>query len=86
MELHGWQQCQRKPLECTGTLNLLPPSWDKISAIYKQVLKLVSKFPYSKRLVLYFAYRGTSVKLDLGDGKIPSSLALSSVNVIADGL
>lgn len=71
MEFHGWQQCQRKETASLGTLALLPPSWDTISAIYHEVVKFVSKFPYKKRLVLYFAYRGTTVKLDLGDGKLP---------------
>jgi hypothetical protein len=82
MELQGWQQLQfpshqnnsyKKVDPCTvgsvNLVNLLPLSWDTFSAIYSQVLKLVSKFPYSKRLVLYFAFRGTTVKLDLGDGE-----------------
>lgn len=74
MEFHGWQQYQKKEAGGIGILTLFPPSWDTISAIYSEVLKLVSKFPYRRRLVLYFVYRGTTVKLDLGDGKSRQSV------------
>ncbi|PVD33777.1 hypothetical protein C0Q70_05037 [Pomacea canaliculata] len=39
------------------------------------------KFPYKKRLVLYFAYRGTTVKLDLGDVKAAGVVCILSLGV-----
>ncbi|KAL8614296.1 hypothetical protein ACOMHN_007634 [Nucella lapillus] len=67
MELYGWQPYQRKP--CTGTLNLLSPLSDSISSIYSQLLRLASRLPYNKRVVVCFAYKGTTVEVDLGDVK-----------------
>lgn len=82
MEYHGWQQCQRKNTAAgVGTLALLPPSWDNISAIYQEVVKFVSNFPYQKRLVLYFAYRGTTVKLDLGDVRAAGAVCILGLGV-----
>lgn len=66
MEICGWDHGQRMD---KGTYALVPPTWDTISELYKQVVKFVSHFPFKKRLVLYFVFRGTSVKVDLGDGE-----------------
>ncbi|XP_076472155.1 uncharacterized protein LOC143301624 [Babylonia areolata] len=81
MELRTWHQCQRKSVECTGTLNLLPPSWDTVSALYSQVLKVVSKFPGHRRLVLYFAYKGATVKVDLGDVKAAGVVCILGLGI-----
>ncbi|KAL8614096.1 hypothetical protein ACOMHN_026313 [Nucella lapillus] len=82
MELRAWQHCQRNsPVQCTGTLSLAPPSWDIISALYNQVLKVVSKFPGHRRLVLYFAYKGASVKVDLGDVRAAGALAILGLGI-----
>ncbi|XP_067654853.1 uncharacterized protein [Haliotis asinina] len=78
MEICGWDHGQRTD---KGTCALVPPAWDTISELYKQVVKFVSHFPFKKRLVLYFVFRGTSVKVDLGDAKAAGVVCVLGIGV-----
>lgn len=64
---HHFSHPSRPPLK--GTLVLFPPSWDTLSEFLKELAALGPKIPCRKRLVLYFVFRGTSLRVCLGDGK-----------------
>ncbi|KAK6191668.1 hypothetical protein SNE40_003296 [Patella caerulea] len=66
MELSGWKDCRWKE---NHALSLIPPVWETFQTIYREVANFVSKFPFRRRLVVFFVFRGSEIKVDLGDVK-----------------
>lgn len=76
---HHFSHPSRPPLK--GTLVLFPPSWDTISEFWKEIAALGPKIPCRKRLVLYFVFRGTSLRVCLGDAKAAGLLCVLGIGL-----
>lgn len=51
------------------SLALLPITWDIAVTIYRELVRLVHRLPFHKRLVVCLVYRGVKFRLDLGKVK-----------------
>ncbi|KAK3753881.1 hypothetical protein RRG08_006268 [Elysia crispata] len=52
-------------------LALLPITWDIAVTIYQELVRLIHRLPFHKRLVVCLVYRGVKFRLDLGEGHPP---------------
>ncbi|GFO29417.1 hypothetical protein PoB_005592200 [Plakobranchus ocellatus] len=48
---------------------LLPLTWDIAVTIYQELVRLIHRLPFHKRLVVCLVYRGVKFRLDLGEGE-----------------
>ncbi|GFS24723.1 hypothetical protein ElyMa_003423000 [Elysia marginata] len=51
------------------SLAVLPLTWDIAVTIYQELVRLVHRLPFHKRLVVCLVYRGAKFRLDLGEGE-----------------
>ena len=50
-------------------LALVPVTWDIAVTIYQELVRLINRLPFHKRLVVCLVYRGAKFRLDLGEGE-----------------
>lgn len=72
----SWQatvptQCARVKVvhKYPESLSVLPISWDIILSIYRELVRLINRLPFKKKLIVCIVYRGSKFRVDLGEGE-----------------
>ncbi|CAG5116238.1 unnamed protein product, partial [Candidula unifasciata] len=45
----------------------LPISWDTLLSIYRELVRLINRLPFKKKLIVCIVFKGSKFRFDLGE-------------------